>query len=195
MRDLRFYEKNPAVHRAIDLLLTFPGDIRSILSRGFCRIAELEFKAHELIKDLKSLGKEKTLALYQSQKKRREYDHDPYLYKAMNYLMILSPEDQYFLSTKLMQLIQITRDFLALCKQHAVPLQLVLVEDLTNAFVNFGAEESKALLNRIESAFKHIAQNGGIPISQEPGQEGQPASETVSSHNSDMVLRLDQGFS
>lgn len=146
MRQLRFYEKNPTVHKAVTLLFKFPPDIRSVLAKGFCAIAETEFDAHLIIKDFKRLGAEKVLALYKAQQKRREYDNDPYLSKAMNYLMILNPDQQFFLSIKLLDLIQVVRDFMILCKKHAMSIQLGMIEKIASTYVHFGLKEAEDFL-------------------------------------------------
>jgi len=156
MRQLRFYEKNPTVKQAVTLLFKFPPDVRSILARGFCAIAESDFDAHIVIKDFKRLGKEKVLALYKSAQKRREYDRDPYLTKAMNYLMILNPDQQFFISVKLLDLIHVVRDFMVVCKQHAVRLQLAMVEKITHMYVHCGRKEAEEFLTTSQNLFERM---------------------------------------
>jgi len=156
MRQLRFYEKNPTVKKAVTLLFKFPPDVRSILARGFCAIAETDFDAHVVIKDFKRLGKEKVLALYKSAQKRREYDDDPYLTKAMNYLMILNPDEQFFISVKLMDLMYVVRDFMVMCKVHAVKLQLAVVERLTHMYVHCGRKEAEEFLATSQKLFESM---------------------------------------
>lgn len=156
MRQLRFYEKNETVKQAVTLLFKFPPDVRSVLARGFCQLAESDFDAHVVIKDFKRLGKEKVLALYKSAQKRREYDCDPYLTKAMNYLMILNPDEQFFISVKLLDLMHVVRDFMVVCKQHAVKLQLAMVEKITNMYVHCGRKEAEEFLTNSKNLFERM---------------------------------------
>ncbi|WP_373531769.1 hypothetical protein [Vampirovibrio sp.] len=155
MTYVRFYEKNPTVKQAVKNLLSFPADIRSVLAKGMCAIAESDFNAHVRMNDLKSLGKDTVLALYKSQEKRREYDTDPYLCKAMNYLLILEPSDQFFLAMKVNDLIQVVQEFMGLCKAYAQTVQLAIVERITSIYVRCGLPEAQDLLETIHTKFKH----------------------------------------
>lgn len=153
MTYVRFYEKNPTVKEAVISLFGFSGEIRSILAKGMCSIAESDFNAHIRINDLKSLGKEKVLALYKSRAKRREYDLDPYLSKAMNYLMILEPSDQFFLAVKVNDMIRVVREFMDLCQAYSQKIQLAIVERLTGTYVQGGLHEAQDLLSVIHGKF------------------------------------------
>jgi hypothetical protein len=155
MTYVRFYEKNPTVNQAVTNLLSFPADIRSVMARGMCAIAEADFNAHIHIQDFKSLGKEKVLALYKSQSKRREYDTDPYLSKAMNYLMILEPSDQFFLALRINDLTGAVQEFINLCKEYAQTVQLAIVERITNIYVRCGLNETQDLLATLHTKFKY----------------------------------------
>ncbi len=153
MAHVRFYEKNPTVKEAVTSLFGFSGDIRSILAKGMCSIAESDFNAHIRINDLKSLGKEKALALYKSRARRRDYDLDPYLSKAMNYLMILEPSDQFFLAVKVNDMIRVVREFMDLCQVYSQKIQLAIVERLTGTYVQGGLHEAQDLLSIIHGKF------------------------------------------
>lgn len=154
MAYVRFYEKNPTVKQAVTTLLGFPEDIRSVLAKGMCAIAENDFSAHIRIRDLKSLGKDKALALYKSTQKRRDYDHDPYLSRAMNYLMILEPPDQFFLAVKVNDLIHVVGEFVDLCRQYAQKVQLAIVERITGIYVHCGLNEAEDLITTIQAKFE-----------------------------------------
>lgn len=154
MAYVRFYEKNPTVKQAVTTLLGFPEDIRSVLAKGMCAIAENDFSAHIRIRDLKSLGKEKVLALYKATQKRRDYDRDPYLSRAMNYLMILEPPDQFFLAVKVNDLIHVVGEFVNLCKQYAQKVQLAIVERITGIYVHCGLNEAEELITTIHGKFE-----------------------------------------
>jgi hypothetical protein len=153
MTHVRFYEKNPTVKEAVTSLFGFSGDIRTILAKGMCSIAESDFNAHSRMNDLKSLGKEKVLALYKSRAKRRDYDLDPYLSRAMNYLMILEPSDQFFLAVKVNDMIRVVREFMDLCHTYSQKIQLAIVERLTGTYVQGGLHEAQDLLSVIHGKF------------------------------------------
>lgn len=160
---VRFYEKNPTVKQAVTTLLKFPDDIRSVLAKGMCAIAETDFNAHIRIRDLKSLGKEKVLALYKAEQRRRDYDKDPYLSRALNYLMILEPPDQFFLAVKVNDLINVVQDFMVLCRQYAQKIQIAVVERLTGIYVHGGLNEAEDLLNVIHAKFEQYFSQLKVP--------------------------------
>lgn len=187
-RQLRFYEKNPTVKQAVTLLFKFPADIRTILAKGFCAIAEKDFRAGELIHDLKSLGKEKVLALYKSRLKRREYDSCPWLSKAMNYLMILEPSDQWFLAVKLQEMIDVVRDYLVACKASGMAIRLHLVECLTNTYAECGAREAKNLYQNVVREIRRIAPEMKTRLKNVVPPVG-PV-EAIASENSGMRIRF-----
>lgn len=194
MRQLRFYEKNPTVHKAVTLLFKFPPDIRSVLAKGFCAIAESDFDAHLVIKDFKRLGAEKVLALYKSQQKRREYDTDPYLSKAMNYLMILNPDQQFFLSVKLLDLIQVVRDFMVLCKKHAMSIQLAMIEKLTSTYVHFGLSEAQEFLVNAQGLMERMFPKSIAGLLESQEVKKARFWESIANEGSGMRLRISTDF-
>ncbi len=201
MTYIRFYEKNPTVKQAVTTLFKFPAEIRSVLAKGMCAIAETDFNAHIRIQDLKSLGKDKVLALYKSQEKRRDYDTDPYLSKAMNYLMILEPPDQFFLAVKVNDLINVVSEFMILCHQHAQKIQLAVIERLTGTYVHCGLNEAEDLLHTIQHKFEQYFSHKKAqpPPEGSPNPENQPNAEpaslsfweSISTQGADMRLRLE----
>jgi len=86
MNKYRFYDQEPSVSQAVELLLVLPQEMQSIIADGISLIAEQEFRANELMKELKSLGTEKVLAVYKSKQKKRAYDKNHAVHRAINYL-------------------------------------------------------------------------------------------------------------
>lgn len=195
MSYVRFYEKNPTVKKAVNLLFKFPFNVRSVLAKELCAIAESDFNAHVMIRDFKSLGKEKVLALYKSEQGRRHYDKDPNLSRAMNYLMILSPSDQFFLASRLMDLIHLVRDFMVICKKYGQGIQLALIERLTETYVRYGLNEAAETLEKVRVKYMHFfaAQNpaGNIYPIVPQRQSAQGLWESVSIEGSSLRLRLE----
>jgi hypothetical protein len=189
----RYYEKNPTVKKAVTLLFKFPPDIKSVLARGFCAIAENDFDAHILLQDLKSLGQEKVLALYKSNLKRREYDHDPYLSRAMNYLMILSPDNQFFLASKVLEMMAVVRDYMVLCKKYSTAIQQKLVEKITRIYVTCGLEEAAEFVSQVRREFEHLVARAKIGKSQLLPSDLLP-SESITSENTGMRIRPNLDF-
>jgi hypothetical protein len=201
MTYVRFYEKNPTVKQAVTNLLSFPEDIRSVLAKGMCAIAENDFNAHIRIRDLKSLGKDKVLALYKSRDKKREYDLDPYLSKAMNYLMILEPSYQFFLALKVNDLVRMVQEFTDLCTEYAQSVQLEIVERITTIYVRFGLNETQDLLENIHGKFKRYfsknkeSASPPLPLKESPmalpPEKPSLNQEAITNRESGMRLRSD----
>lgn len=183
------------MRKPVELLLRFPANIKAVLAKAFCVIAEREFNTHEKIRDFKSLGKEKVLALYKSQSQRRSYDNDPNMRRAMNYLMILDSSDQFFLASKLMELMEVTRDYLVICKRYASSPQVAVVENIARAFIEEGAREARAFLRAIHQEFQRLFTNLSPPFSSRaPGAGGEPDHESLTDSNAGMRIRTDPDF-
>lgn len=160
----RFYEKHSAVSQAVESLLLFPDDIQRIIAKGFSTIAERDCQAAEIMKEFKSLGTDKVLALYKSKTKKRKYDQNPITHQAMNYLMIMSDESQIFMAGKIMELVGFMQDYLKLCKRHAVTPQRESVETISNTYVMRGATEAKIFLKKLDAEIHlQLAESPPVP--------------------------------
>jgi hypothetical protein len=143
----------------VGLLSTFPPEIRHIISDGIAYLAEREFEAHLLLNSLKSLGAEKILGIYKSKHKRRNLDEEPVLHKVLNYLFILSPENQLLFARKITELVGYICQYFEICKlnrQEASHDQIML---LTREYVRNGSEDAKRFLVTIQQQFKRSLLN------------------------------------
>jgi len=103
--DRRWYDQRPQVSNTINLMVSFPPEIQTIIGEGIVYLADKEFLANEQMHALKSLGSEKTLGLYRSKSKKRDYDNNPLLHKIINYLYVLSEKNQDFMAKQVMELV------------------------------------------------------------------------------------------
>lgn len=149
----RFYDQDPSVSQAIELLLVFPEDMQAVIADGLSTIAEQEFQANEIINDFKSLGTEKVLAIYKSKQKQRSYDNNPTVHRALNYMMILSPENRLFISKRIIELIGYLQDYLKTCKLHEATPTLPSVERIRDVYIQFGPEDASRFLQAMEQEF------------------------------------------
>src|SRR5690242_14856760 len=90
----RWYDRQPKLSQAFKLIILLPDEVRSIISESLMLIANREFNANERENSFRTLGHDKILGLHKSKNKRREYDQNELLHKAMNYLYILSDDNQ-----------------------------------------------------------------------------------------------------
>lgn len=154
MKKKRFYDLDVNVAQAVQLLMLFPDEIQSIIADGLSYIAEREFKANEILKELKSLGRDKVLAIYNSQKKRRDYDKNPSVHRAMNYLMILSDENRRFIAQQIIGLMGYLQNYLKACRKYESSASLDTMESITGVYLELGVQEVQQLIRAIESEFK-----------------------------------------
>jgi hypothetical protein len=156
----RWYDAYPDLQKALVILVSFPPEILDIVAEGIVHIAERDCKANEIIKSVKSIGKDKVLALHQSKARRRFYDNNPQLHKAMNYIFILSENKRQYVCRKMKNLIEYVFDYLKTCDDFKEVPTKDTIDSLATTFVNKGSPAALAFLNELQSNFEN-----GKPIS------------------------------
>jgi hypothetical protein len=99
------------------------------------------------------LGTEKVLAIYKSKQKKRIYDKNAAVHKAINYLMVLSENNRLWISKRIVGLMAYLQDYLKTCRLYSAPPTQQSVDALTNVYVKFGPEEVKSYLKAVEAEF------------------------------------------
>lgn len=90
----RWYDKSPRAAWAIEHILSFPSDIQRQLCDVLLGLMATMRDQREAAEGVKMLGREGLLALYNSQKRRRHYDHDQHTYLTLACMSVLHPLDQ-----------------------------------------------------------------------------------------------------
>lgn len=202
MRQPRFYEKDPTVKRAVDALFLFPPDIQRVLAGGFAMIAERDCHMGEVENRGKTLGADKILSLHKSKQKKRPYDNCPITHKAMNYLMLMTPESRVYLAEKVIELVGFMQEYLKLCQSYSTLPDEKVVQGITDIYVTKGAAEARVFLGILSSEFKHKLLGLQSPVLHRPEssnnrQSGrkaeQPASmnEAIQAQQSGMRIKAD----
>lgn len=145
----RWYDQEPTLSQAVNLLESFPMEIQAIIAEGIIDLAEQECQAREMTTSLKSVGTEKILGLHKSKKKRRSSDQHPQVNKAMSYLYLLSPENQKFMAAQIAQVMNYMFD----------SLETSEVKEVTQSFVAAGNERGNKLLSAIKQRLERSMQN------------------------------------
>jgi hypothetical protein len=153
MSKYRFYDQESSVSQAVELLLVLPNDMQSIIADGISLIAEQEFRANELMNELKSLGTEKVLAVYKSKQRKRAYDKNQAVHRAINYLMVLSENNRLWISKRIVGLMAHLQDYLKTCRLYSAQPTQQSVDQLTTVYVKFGPDEVKSYLKAVEAEF------------------------------------------
>ena len=150
MQKKRFYDQDPLVSQAIHLLLLLPGEIQTLVAECTARIAESEYRANELMHNTKSLGSDKILALYKSKQKKREYDQNPLIHRALTYLMLLSEENRRLIASRIVGLISQINDYLRSCQASAMAPSIEHMRDIRSTYLKLGPEEASRKVKHIQ---------------------------------------------
>jgi hypothetical protein len=157
----RWYERQPRLSQSVKVLQMMPDAIKSILADAIMLIATREFGKEEPLNVIRSLGSEKIMGLHKSKNKRREYDQNELLHKAMNYLYILSEEKQDFMAEHALKMLHYIQDYLAACQEFQVDSSIEEVAALAKTYVEQGSVEVEIFLRKLRKEFYIQLQNSG----------------------------------
>ncbi len=153
----RWYDQDSNISAAVNLTLDMPNEILIIISDGVVLLAEREFQAKETLKNFKSLGTEKVLAIYRSKEKKRTYDQNPTVHKMVNYLYLMSPENQNFMAKHIILIMKLVQEYLQLCAVNQIEPQKTDLEEMTQSYANNGNEAAQKVLSSITRKFlRHV---------------------------------------
>ena len=150
MNNKRFYDQDPLVSQAINLLMLLPGEIQTLVAECTAKIAESEYRANELMHNMKSLGSDKILGLYKSKQKKREYDQNLLIHQALNYLMLLSEENRRRIASRIVGLIAHIKDYLQFCRSCSMAPNLEHIREIRSTYLKFGPEEASRKIKHME---------------------------------------------
>jgi hypothetical protein len=140
----RWHDRHPDMAKAVELLCNLPYELQSVVGQAICQLAEQRYGADQMIRSLKSLGKNKIMGLYKSLRKKRAYDKNPELRQAMSYLYILNEEHQDEVAGQMMELIHEIFDYLTTCEQYHQPPTADYIALITELYTNEGLSSVKA---------------------------------------------------
>jgi len=155
----RFYEKNPTVCQAIETLFMMPVNVQVKLSQVLLDLIHQNYNGKQRMSDYKSLGPDKSLALYKSKRRKRSYDNCPYLHEAMNYLMILSPQEQEQVATDILNMTQLIQDCLEWYQMLALQPDPRQLAKLMDSYAEGGEAAGRTLLEEAQNAYLEGSDN------------------------------------
>lgn len=153
MSKQRFYDREPVVSQAVELIFAFPEPIQEIVALGLSQIANQEFRANELMNNVKSMGSENVLAMFKSKRRRRAYDNNQITHQAMNHLFILPNDKRIFVSEKVVELVRFVEELIRITNRNSATVDLEAVRRIVEAYVQFGPEESRRFLEAVRAQF------------------------------------------
>jgi hypothetical protein len=157
---VRWYDSRPKISQAARLLFIFPDEIKSIISEAILLIADKEFRQEEKERQVRSLGREKILGLHQSKNRRREYDQNPHLHQAMNYLYILSEDNREFMAEHILKMVQYIQCHLETCQLAQRTPDLKEVAEIVHIYIKSGDESVKLFLKQLRHQFYDKLRDG-----------------------------------
>lgn len=155
MINQRFYDKEPVVSRAVELIFQFPEPIQEIVALGLSQIANREFRAHELVHNVKSMGSENVLAMFKSKRRRRTYDANQIVHQAMIHLFVLPMDKRVFVSEKVVELVGYVEELIQHTSRNPATVDLKSVSQIVEIYVHFGPDESRQFLDAVRAQFLH----------------------------------------
>lgn len=149
----RWYDRQPKLSQAFKLIILLPDEIRSIISESLMLIANREFDANERENSFRTLGSDKILGVHKSKNRRREYDQNELLHKAMNYLYVLSDDNQDFMADHILKMVAYIQKYFATCQEFKAEPTLEAVAQVTHTYVEKGTTEVERFLSTLREEF------------------------------------------
>lgn len=170
----RWHDNRGDLSTAFDMLTDIPKEVLPLIADGIILKADKDFNAEALLRSLKSLGSEKVMALYQSRKKRREYDQDPDLFRIVNHFFVLPEQNQDKLARDFIGFTDLVVEYMATCESFdKKPLEKELHE-IRNHFVNNGLESASKYLHTLHKDYEKIVnedETSQVVITSEKGMK------------------------
>jgi hypothetical protein len=144
----RWYEKQETLSSSVTLLKAFPADYQSILGDTTIKLAEKHYQADERLKNLRLLGPNAVLSMFKSKHKRRDYDKNETVHKAVNCLYVLSDDERLFIATKVIEVAGHFLEYFSICLETGQPVSKEVLQVLSTAFIQERLEDTAAHLSQ-----------------------------------------------
>ncbi len=142
----RWYERQPSLAEAITVLTDLPDPVTTIVGDSIITLANQEFKVMELKDSLRSIGSEKVMGMHKSKQRRRAYDHNPTLHKAINYIYVLPEPKQDKMANHVLNIVKYIKHYDTICKTYNATTSLDEITVITEKYVNSGSISTERFL-------------------------------------------------
>ena len=150
----RWHDKKPELAKAIHFLSSLPEDLQTIIGDCIIQVAEKEYKVSDLLNSFKSMGNDKIMGLHQAQKKRRNYDNNPAMNKAINYIYILPASEQYKIAKQVLELMDCVVAYFEIHREFGFPANNDSLKLLTTAFLTGGLKQARQSNQNLKLVFQ-----------------------------------------
>lgn len=152
----RWHDNRGELSVAVELLESIPPEILPYIAAGLSDRMEREFNASAILSGLKSLGKDRVMALHQSQKRRRSYDQDPHLHQIVNTFLVLPEESQEKVAAQFMDFTALMVDYMATCDAFGVAPKSEDLDKMRQYYVETGPSSVKDYIATIHKSYNQI---------------------------------------
>ncbi|MBK8190791.1 MAG: hypothetical protein IPK79_10125 [Vampirovibrionales bacterium] len=172
----RWYDKYPQTQKAVELFEQLSSQYQRLIAKNIAQFCE----DNNLLggrEGLKSLGHTKVMGLIQSKAKRRWYDQDQLLHKAVNSILMMTDEDRQAASYRMVVTIESFEAYMEWCQQNE---RLIDIDELEQMAADVFTRPVDELLNLTSP------EPAGLP----PGRLPESA-KTVIDDDAGMKIRMD----
>ncbi|MBX2860775.1 MAG: hypothetical protein KTR14_06045 [Vampirovibrio sp.] len=170
----RWYDQQFELGRFITSFSKFPTTMQLILAEGIIYKTETDYGLHDMQSALRSLGKDKVMALHKSKSKLRGLDQQPTVHTALNHLFILPPEYQSVVGKELNNLVGVVTVYLTVCRNTGITPEQAFLSQLTNTHVARGPEAANMLLEELREETLHVVNLDQTVVQDKPTEAGKP---------------------
>lgn len=161
MKQARFYDQDPVVSKAANLVLNLPEEVRTLVAVCLISLSERRFGALTLMGNFKELGSDKVLSIFKAKEKKRTYDRNLAVHKAFNCLLVISEKDRRVLSGQVIEMVDVVSAYQRFCALKGSSVNIRLVEALLTSYVKLGSMGANKLFNLIKAKVEVAAAQGG----------------------------------
>lgn len=169
----RWHDNRGELSRLVDLLETIPQDVRRHVADALVGKSNKDFNAGELLSSLKSLGKDKIMALHQAGKKRRSYDQDANLHQIVNTFFVLPDDIQEGAAALLLEFTDVLVEYMANCDMFDLEPNEVELDRMRDLFVAEGPAAVKNYLLEIHQPYYDVLVQESEPLAEGSPQDAE----------------------
>jgi hypothetical protein len=159
----RQYDRSTELVQAVKVLVLMPDEVRSIISEGIIAMIQQEFEEAMQLKHYRSLGAYTVLSLHKTQNRRRDYDQNPVLHKAISRLYILSESRQDDIGRHIRAMVEIIKEYFDTCEKLQRDVSMEDVANITTRYIEEGSTEALAFLQMLKTEFIACLKHKPVP--------------------------------
>lgn len=145
----RWHDKRPELSKAVHFLSSLPDEVQTIIGECVIQVAEKEFRISDLMGDLKTMGTEKVMGLHQAQKRRRSYDQNAMMHKAVACIYVLPDGQQTRMAAHVLDLMDNVMNYFQTYREFSAPANTATLRRMTLAFVDGGGRAAGKIVFEI----------------------------------------------